>query len=178
VPDGEFFRIETPEILRRYSNVGTTYEGCTFDRKTAMRRRKAQLLGLGHPLIDALITHLQSPAFKGEVSPLPAVDGVEPALSVRLLLHLNFEDGRKEREYRHYLVDAHGSWQEALARFDLGVMKNVSSQVSMNRPGDLLPGFVESLKQMVTNVEAEIMAGKDGLASIRTAQVGLTTVEW
>ena len=43
-----------------------------------MRRRKAQLLGLGHPLVDALVAHLQSAAFQGDVSCLLRDDEGEP----------------------------------------------------------------------------------------------------
>jgi hypothetical protein len=172
LPDGEFLCIETPEVLQRYVNVATAYRDCTCDRRLAMRRRKAQLLGLGHPLVDALVAHLQSAAFQGDVSCLLRDDEGEPGLSVRLLLHLHFEDGRHEKLYKHYLVNADGSWQEAPRRFDLSAIRATPALASMIVRNEYLSQFAASLEYIMTNVEAEIRANTDGLISLRTAPIG------
>lgn len=174
LPDGDYYRLETPEALRKYPNVAASYQDCTFDRRLAMRRRKAQLLGLGHPLVDALLSYLQSPLFSGNVAPLFSDEG-KGVFSVRLLLFLNFEDGRREKLYKHYLVTEEGSWIESSARFDLlllnanilTVEQGISARQSMPRT---------TYKQLITNSEAEIRATAEGLASLRTSIIGCAQI--
>jgi SNF2 family DNA or RNA helicase len=50
VPDGDFYRIETPAALRGHPNVATRYDTACFRREIAMRRKNADFMGLGHPL--------------------------------------------------------------------------------------------------------------------------------
>lgn len=174
LPDAEFLRIETPEVLRHYVNVSASYRDCTFDRKLAMRRRKAQLLGLGHPLINAVIAYLQGATFRGDVSSL---HNGNSRLSVRLLLHLSFEDGRREKVYKHYLLNADQSWEEAHTRFDLNALRNVARAGQPNGLADQRLALEESLRQMFSNVEAEVRASTDGLTSVRTANLGLAVIQ-
>jgi hypothetical protein len=60
LPMGEFWQILTPECLKAFSQVAPKYESVTFDRELAMRKKKCELLGIGHPLIDALIAYLKT----------------------------------------------------------------------------------------------------------------------
>jgi SNF2 family DNA or RNA helicase len=172
LPDGEVFRIETPEVLRHFPHVAAAYRDCTFDRQLAMRRRKAQLLGLGHPLINALIAYQQSPAYKGDVSYLLHDEEDKPQLSLRLLLHLHFEDGRREKLYKHYLVNGNGEWQEADKRFDLRALRFTLAAAPPARLAEPLSCYTASLKQGIATVEAEIRATTDGLSSLRTVSIG------
>jgi hypothetical protein len=176
LPDGEFFRIETPRALQRYPNVAASYRDCTFDRKLAMRRRKAQLLGLGHPLVDALLVHLQSHAFRGGAASLGPNGGDERAFSVRILLHADFEDGHREKTYKHYLLEQGGSWKEAPIRFDFDLL--LKSPVA--KQGTLTPQEAaqlrESITQSVRSAKAEVRASRERLNSIRETLVGLCRV--
>jgi superfamily II DNA or RNA helicase len=172
LPDGEFYKIETPEVLRRYPNVSARYEGCTFDRKLAMRRRKAQLLGLGHPLVDALITYLQRADFKGDVTTLARCEAAVPALSVRLLLHLEFEDRRRQKLHKHYLLALDGSWQEADGRCDMICLQTQSPSAHAAQPIKHSPQMEEAIKHLKASVEAEVRAKSEGLVSIRSTNAG------
>jgi superfamily II DNA or RNA helicase len=68
LPIGEFWQVLTPEVLKAFSQVAPKYENVTFDRELAMRKKKCELLGIGHPLIDALIAYLQNAPFSGDTA--------------------------------------------------------------------------------------------------------------
>ena len=76
LPVGEFWQVLTPECLNAFSLVAPKYEHITFDRELAMRKKKCELLGIGHPLIDALIAYLQNAPFSGDAASFPA-DGAK-----------------------------------------------------------------------------------------------------
>jgi len=75
VPQGEFWQIITPESLKGFPNVGARYDNVTFDRDLATRKKGSELFGIGHPFVDGLIRHLQSPPFAAEVACLPGEIG-------------------------------------------------------------------------------------------------------
>ncbi|MDP3829704.1 MAG: helicase-related protein, partial [Ignavibacteriaceae bacterium] len=68
LPRGEFYSIITPKILLTYLNVLPKYDLVAFNREAAMRKRQAELLGLGHPLIDAIIKYFQQVTVPGDVT--------------------------------------------------------------------------------------------------------------
>ncbi len=177
LPDGEFFRIETPEMLRNYANVAAAYQDCTFNRKLAMRRRKAQLLGLGHPLVDALILHLQGPTYSGDVACLlEEVDG-RTSLSVRFILHLDYEDGRREKLYKHCIVDGGNAWEDAPVRFDLTKLNDPVAFTRGRGVGSQPDAaFASTIEKITANAEAEIRGKRDGLSSIRVGYMGCSVV--
>jgi len=71
IPKGDFFSIVTPAPLGNFPNVSSKYDLVTFDRDLAMRKRQAELMGLGHPLIDAIIQHYQQVTIPGDVTTFP-----------------------------------------------------------------------------------------------------------
>ena len=76
LPVGEFWHVLVPECLKAFPQVAPKYEHITFDRELAMRKRRCELLGIGHPLIDALVAYLQNAPFSGDVACFPA-DGAK-----------------------------------------------------------------------------------------------------
>jgi len=72
LPSGEFWRIQTPDCLKVYPLVAPRYENVTFDRELATRTKKCELFGVGHPLIDALLSYLQNAPFSGDTACVPA----------------------------------------------------------------------------------------------------------
>ncbi len=72
LPMGEFWQILTPECLKAFPQVAPKYENVAFDRELAMRKKKCELLGVGHPLVDALIAYLQNAPFSGDTTCFPA----------------------------------------------------------------------------------------------------------
>jgi superfamily II DNA or RNA helicase len=79
LPVGEFWQILTPECLKSFSQVAPKYDFVSFDRELAMRKKKCELLGIGHPLVDALVAYLQNAPFSGDASILPAA-GAKPGI--------------------------------------------------------------------------------------------------
>jgi superfamily II DNA or RNA helicase len=79
LPVGEFWQMLTPDCLKTFSQVAPKYENVTFDRELSMRKKKCELLGVGHPLIDALVAYLQNAPFSGDTALLPA-DGAKPGV--------------------------------------------------------------------------------------------------
>ena len=72
LPVGEFWQVFTPECLKAFPQVAPKYEHITFDRELAMRKKRCELLGLGHPLVDALVAYLQNAPFSGDATCFPA----------------------------------------------------------------------------------------------------------
>ena len=71
IPKGDFYSIVTPRSLSNFPNVSAKYDLVTFNRDLAMRKRQAELMGLGHPLVDAIIQYYQQVTISGDVTMLP-----------------------------------------------------------------------------------------------------------
>jgi len=72
LPVGEMWQILTPDCLKSFPQVAPKYDHVTFDRELAMRKKKCELFGVGHPLVDALLGYLQNAPFNGDTTCLPA----------------------------------------------------------------------------------------------------------
>jgi SNF2 family DNA or RNA helicase len=83
LPEGEFWQILTPDCLKAFPQVAPRYSKVTFNRELATRTKKCELLGLGHPLIDALISYLQNAPFHGEVACLQSSDELPGIVEAR-----------------------------------------------------------------------------------------------
>jgi SNF2 family DNA or RNA helicase len=68
LPIGELWQILTPECLKSFPQVAPKYDNVTFDRELAMRKKKCELFGVGHPFIDALFGYLQNAPFSGDTA--------------------------------------------------------------------------------------------------------------
>ena len=174
LPDGETFRIETPPALRGHPRVSAWYESVTFDRSVAMRKRKTELLGLGHPLVDALMTHLRRPAWNGDVADLR--QGNEPpSISTRWLVTAELEDGKVRRTYLNTRIDATNSVGSASTRVDLDSLANLADERSKGEP------LTKSLEHVKSLAEASLndwlsrtRAELDGIRGFRVEQIGMT----
>jgi superfamily II DNA or RNA helicase len=175
LPEGEFFRIETPEALvQTYPRVSKRYIDVTFDRDLAMRRRKTQLLGLGHPLTDALVDYFQSPAVRSEVAVVP--DGASGALSVRCLLTADTADGHSRSEYRNFLVREDGSWAEGLPHTDIEGLRLLESDQVVPIPFTAPESLREQVKAGIAAAEAAYRAQRDDIVAVRSRIVGMTMI--
>ena len=79
VPAGEagMWTVLTPEGLLQGTTVAPRYDAATFDRDIATRKKRVDLLGIGHPLVDVLLDYLRKAPFPGEVACLTA-DPADP----------------------------------------------------------------------------------------------------
>jgi len=112
LPRDEFCQIITPKALLKHPSVLPKYELATFNRDAAMRKRSAELLGLGHPLIDALIAHCQEITMTGDVAAFPrTVTDQQPYAVISTLITVDLEGGKQHRELKTIRIsptsDAH-----------------------------------------------------------------------
>lgn len=70
IPDGNFWNIHVPEALQRKYHLAPRYERMCFDRDLALRARDSELGGIGHPLVDALLSEARDAEFAGSISQL------------------------------------------------------------------------------------------------------------
>ncbi|MFH0991724.1 MAG: SNF2-related protein [bacterium] len=109
LPRGEFSEIITPKILQKHPSVLPKYQLATFDRNTAMRKRSAELLGLGHPLIDALLAQGQELITPGDTTFFHRTDvDQEPYTVITTLVTVDLEGGKQHRELKMIRVSPSG----------------------------------------------------------------------
>jgi superfamily II DNA or RNA helicase len=112
LPRGEFHQIETPRVLQKYSSVLPRYELVAFDREAAMRKRSAELIGLGHPFVEALIQYLQQVTYPGDVSILKrGLNEDEPYCVIEALITIDLEDGSRHNEFKIIRITLRGDVQ-------------------------------------------------------------------
>jgi len=175
LPDGDFYRIETPEVLWANGNLARTYRDVTFDRALAMRRRKAQLLGLGHPLVDALIDYLQGPQHRGEVTALPALTQSDHTLSIRCLIQIDLENGKRRRVYQDIRLSDDGSWTVASPRADV---EQLSTRISTSSSVNFGNAEIrERIKTILNSLEASWRADTEGAVVVRASVVGVSRID-
>jgi hypothetical protein len=142
-----------------------------------MRRRGAELLGIGHPLIDALLTYLQGGRFPGEASRLSAgLVGVEGEYSIRYLIEAQLDDGSRRAVYENVIVGSDGSWTPAPARCDVQLLPGAAAV----RKADS-PRATEDLRQRIergqADAEARLRAEVDHVRATRARVVGVAALE-
>jgi hypothetical protein len=120
VPSGDLIQITVPPALKKYLDVAARYENVTFSRKTATRKRNVDLLGIGHPLIDALLEFYKSETVSGELLNVRR-DSFPSCLTARHLFTIEFEDGTRRELYHSFLIDG----EEELADLDFLLRNNL-----------------------------------------------------
>ncbi len=167
LPDDDMFRLEVPKSLWIYPKVARSYEYVTFNRTLAMRRRRAQLLGLGHPLVDALIDYFQSPQVRGEV----AVFQETNAISARYLIQANLEDDKQQRSYHEFVVGLDGTWRPAKIRRDVANLRNrlPDVELGLSIPDDMR----QQIEAALRSAEATIRAETAKVVTVRSRLIGL-----
>lgn len=171
VPVGpQVFRIDTPFALRAYPHVAAKYEAVTFSRDIAVRRRKVEFLGLGHPLVDSLIDYLKSPKWKGTVSAV-CTSSQEPHVSLRWFISLRTEDGKTRHYFRNVEASELGSIQPANERTDIDLLSYDVRDVRSVTLG--LTKIKTCVDQHLDYLLGELRASLDGTTAIRPELVGV-----
>lgn len=112
LPKGEFYSIITPKQLLSFQNVSQKYELVSFDREAALRKKQAELMGLGHPLIDALISYFQQVTITGDVTYFTKNENEpEGYVIFNTLFTIDKEDGSQAREFHTLKVNNDGDTQ-------------------------------------------------------------------
>ena len=157
IPSGEIIQITVPPALRKFPEVASRYENVTFSRKTATRKRNVDLLGIGHPLIDALLDFYKSESVSGELLNVKC-DGVAPNLTARYLFITEFEDGTRRELYQSFVVDGQEPPNDLDFLFKEGFKESESLEPVF---------FIDKLKMFPQNQEAKIRSNYDGVTNIR-----------
>jgi len=124
LPDNGTARIGSPAVLQARLGVAARYDAATFDRQVAMKVRRSDLMGIGHPLIDALLTYLRGPSFQGEVACFRRQEGAgNERLLVRALLHVEGEGRHIVRETKLLQMDKAGNVSLLPEDWDLNMLK-------------------------------------------------------
>jgi superfamily II DNA or RNA helicase len=173
LPDGETWRIETPPALRGQPRVSARYESVTFDRAVAMRKRNTELLGLGHPLVDALIAYLKRPVWKGDVACLSAACPAS-ALSTRWLVTMEMDDGKTRQVYSNIVAPTAGGSDSPGGRADLEALAtSYHPPAQAEIGGKLLECARRSAEASLHDWLSRTRAEQDGVRGFRIEQVGL-----
>jgi hypothetical protein len=101
IPDGDLWTLITPEHLRQRYRLALQYERVCFDRSLALRTRNVELGGIGHPLVDALLTEGRSPSLQGSVFGV----GTGRSVMANYLIYRRNERGRHEGRVFHFVYD-------------------------------------------------------------------------
>ncbi|MBW2664589.1 MAG: hypothetical protein JRD93_22105, partial [Deltaproteobacteria bacterium] len=158
IPSGDIIQITVPPALKKYPDVASRYENVSFSRKTATRKKNVDLLGIGHPLIDALINYYKSDSVSGELLNVKCND-VVPNMTARYIFIIEFKDGTKRELYQSFLING----KEELDDLDFlfrNDFRTHESSVSLS--------FIEDkLKMFTRNYEAKIRSDYDGIINVR-----------
>lgn len=112
IPKGDFFRIITPKPLINFANVSSKYELVTFDRDLSMRKRQAELMGLGHPLVDAIMAYYQQVTITGDVTLLPKAENEEENyLAISTQFSIDLEGSLQHKEIKTIRINNTGDAQ-------------------------------------------------------------------
>jgi len=175
IPEGDFYRIETPQVLLDYPKVAARYETACFRRDVAMRRRAADFMGIGHPLVDAMIAHFQRASWAGDVAVLLVGDD-QLYLSVRFVLEATLEDGSFCRRYESAEITANGSWQVRSPRKDIDALQNTAGTSSSFRVHSEFLELRERVVNAIADAEARLRAEFSGIQTVRGRLAGLAAV--
>ena len=147
--------------------MASSYENVSFSRKTATRKKNVDLLGIGHPLIDALLDFYKSESVSGELLNA-GCDGIAPCLTVRYLFTIEFEDGTRRELYQSFLIEG---------KTELGDL-NFLLRDDFRGNGLQVPlSFIEDkLKLFAKNHEAKIRSDYDGVINVRHKCVGIQII--
>ena len=168
IPSGNIIQITVPPVLKQYPDVASRYENVTFSRKIATRKKNVDLLGIGHPLIDALLDFYKSESVSGELLSF-GCDGMGSCLTARYLFTIEFEDGTRRELYQSFLIEGEEELDDldSLLRDDFKV-NGISAPIS----------FIEDkMKMFAQNQEAKIRSNYDGVINIRQRCVGIQGVD-
>ncbi len=112
IPKGDLHSIVTPKSLSNFPNVSAKYDLVTFNRDLAMRKRQAELMGLGHPLIDAIIQYYQQITISGDVAMLPKNEYDEDNYAVvNTMFTIEIEGSSQHKEIKTIRISNTGDVQ-------------------------------------------------------------------
>lgn len=167
IPSGEIISIVVPPALKKYPGVSSRYENATFSRKIATRKKGIDLMGVGHPLVDALIDYYRSETISGDI--LNATnESLQPLTAARYLFTVDFSDGTKRELYKNFVLSGNETDSDS---------KLLASPLwTAQSSPQALSGMKERLSMLARNYEANIRSEYEGVLNVRANCVGLMRV--
>lgn len=172
MPDGDLYRIQTPAPLLSFPSVSTRYDYACFRRDIAMRRKKADLMGIGHPLVDAIIMHCSRPTFSGEVARIPLKDP-HAAASVRYVVEAHLQDGSKHKVYESAFVHPDGTWRMGSVREDFDLLEGIPRSPESTNDGDDSPNLKSRVDGAILDAIARVRSAHHDVESVHGRVVGV-----
>lgn len=176
LPAGEFFTIVTPKPIQEYPNVLPKYPLVAFNREAAMRKRQAELMGLGHPLIDAIIAFYQQVTIPGDNAAMQ-VNGneSEPFVVVTNLFTIDTEAGDQHKEIKILKITNSGDVQVLPEEWLLNRLSEKSNSYKIsNQPLNIEKirySYEGAVGAILTQIKAAVE--KPVAARVRMLGVGL-----
>ncbi len=149
-----------------YPNVSAKYDSVTFSRKVATRKKGVELMGLGHPLVDALIAHYKSDKVEGEVLLLGGFR--KPFVSLHYVFEIDFGDGTKRELYKEILFEGTRSPSEIAFLKEEFFEKKGKPKLEIKK---------DRLSSVIENIKASIRAEYDDIVNIRPKCVGIVSTD-
>jgi hypothetical protein len=116
MPAGDgIWMLVVPEELRRPYRLLNKYERVCFDREMCLRVKNVELGGIGHPLVDALLSHFRGPGIPGEVAGL----GGTREVCARYLVRFRTERGQAQSRIVTLSATPGSGTARSLQRLDL-----------------------------------------------------------
>lgn len=177
IPDGDFYRIQTPDVLLGYRNLAARYDTACFRRDVAMRRKGAEFMGIGHPLVDAMVAYFQRSSWAGDVTVLKGAEG-STGVSVRFVLEAALEDGSTCRRYESADATVNGSWLARSPKKDVDALQDIAV-----RPGGEpvlapeIPSLRDRVVAAIADAEAHFRTELSAVQTVRGRLVGLAATQ-
>ena len=168
IPSGEVIDITAPVVLKAYPSVRQRYEQVTFSRKIATRKKHIDLLGIGHPLVDALLQYCKSDQIRGEVLAVRS-NSFGSGLSARYLFTVDFEDGTRREIYSQFFIQGAQGASDIQFLYD-GTRLKISDKLPVD-------GLESAIGMAVKSYEAKIRSMFDGIVHIRNRCLGILDVD-
>lgn len=168
IPSGDVVGIVTPQVLLNYPNVSARYENMTFTRKTATRKKGVELLGIGHPLINALIEYFKSDNVSGDILNV-AYEKLSGYLSARYIFRIEFSDNTYREIYKGFPLAGTEITE------DIAFLQEQRWEAAAdNHRHDHIK---ERCEMLARNYEAYLRSENEGVINIRSKCVGIIDIQ-
>ncbi|MCC7203041.1 MAG: DEAD/DEAH box helicase family protein [Nitrospirae bacterium] len=167
IPSGDIVTIVTPHVLLNYNNVSARYENMTFTRKTATRKKGVELLGIGHPLINALIEFYKSDNVSGEILSA-GYKGLSGNLCARYIFRVEFSDNTYREIYKGFPLFG------AEISDDIAFLQEQRWEDTEDNHRKY--PITEHCEMLVRNYEAYLRSENEGVINVRAKCVGIINV--
>src|SRR5205823_6183899 len=132
-------------------------------------RKGADLMGIGHPLVDAILDYFSSAAWRGDVTTLACQE--ETQSFARFVVEAFTDDGQWRTRYESVVVSDDGSWRSCGPRADLDGLNTSPAPIFADRAD--AADFKSRVQAAMSDAEARSRAEHQHLVSVRTRLVGL-----